>query len=52
VHSDHNPDWHNDTGQPNLATGVPNTDNPPTGDIRRQTGAGNDAVTPKNRNAQ
>ena len=30
VLSDHDPDWHNTSCQPNLATGVPNTDNPPT----------------------
>ena len=46
VHSDHNPDWHNGSCQPNLATGVPNTDNPPTGDICPIAGTGKEAATP------
>ncbi len=47
VHSDHNPDWHNGSCKPNLATGVANTDNPPTGDICPIAGTGKDAATPK-----
>ncbi|HVZ50496.1 MAG TPA: alkaline phosphatase family protein [Pseudolabrys sp.] len=45
VHSDHNPDWHNASCQPNLATGVANTDNPPTGDICPIAGTGKEAPT-------
>lgn len=47
VLSDHGPDWHNTSCQPNLATGIPNTDNPPTGSICPIAGTGKDAATPK-----
>ena len=46
VLSDNNPDWHNASCSPNLATGVAATDNPPTGPICPIAGLGTDAETP------
>lgn len=46
VHSDNDPDWHNATCSPNLATGVPNTDNPLSSNICPISGTGTDAATP------
>ena len=46
VLSDNNPDWHNASCSPNLATGVAATDNPPTGPICPIAGMGTDAETP------
>jgi hypothetical protein len=46
VHSDNDPDWHNNSCAPNLVTGVPNTDNPSSPNICPITGAGTDAATP------
>lgn len=47
VQSDHDSDWHNTSCQTNLATGVPNTDNPPTGKVCPITGTGTDGHTPR-----
>ncbi len=46
VRSDNSPDWHNATCAPNLATGIVNTDNPPSPDICPISGTGTDAATP------
>ena len=46
VHSDNSPDWHNANCIPNLASGTPNTDNPPSPSICPITGSGTDAATP------
>jgi hypothetical protein len=46
VHSDNDPDWHNNSCAPNLATGVANTDNPPSPSICPISGVGTDAATP------
>ena len=46
VHSDNNPDWHNLTCITNLASGVANTDNPPSPAVCPISGEGTDAETP------
>src|SRR5437764_1364080 len=46
VRSDNNPDWHNTTCIPNLASGTPNTDNPPSPNVCPISGSGMDAETP------
>ena len=46
VRSDHNPAWHDGACAPNLQTGVPNTDNPPSGNVCPIAGIGMDAETP------
>ncbi len=46
VQSDNNPDWHNSACSPNLATGVADTDNPPSPAICPIAGTGVDAATP------
>jgi hypothetical protein len=46
VLSDNDPDWHNGTCRTNLATGIPDTDNPSTGPICPIAGTGTDAATP------
>jgi len=46
VHSDNAPDWHNGACRTNLATGVPNTDNPASPNICPIFGSGTDAATP------
>ncbi len=46
VQSDNNPDWHNPSCLTNLATGVANTDNPPSPAICPIGGTGLDAATP------
>jgi len=46
VHSDNNPDWHNATCTPNLASGTANTDNPSSPNVCPITGEGTDAATP------
>lgn len=46
VHSDNNPDWHNAVCTNNLASGTPNTDNPPSPNICPIFGTGTDAATP------
>ncbi len=46
VQSDNDPDWHNSSCIPNLATGMPNTDNPPSPAICPISGTGVDAATP------
>ncbi len=46
VRSDNNPDWHNATCTTNLASGVPNRDNPPGGNVCPISGSGTDADTP------
>ncbi len=46
VQSDHDSDWHNFSCSSNLATGMTNTDNPPTGNICPIWGIGTDAATP------
>ncbi len=46
VLSDNNPDWHNTSCVTNLASGVPNTDNPPSPKICPIAGIGTDAATP------
>jgi phosphatidylinositol-3-phosphatase len=45
VLSDNDPDWHNSSCSPNLATGIANTDNPPSPAICPITGTGTDAET-------
>jgi phosphatidylinositol-3-phosphatase len=45
VHSDNAPDWHNASCTTNLASGVPNTDNPPSPAICPISGSGTDAAT-------
>ena len=46
VLSDNSTDWHDAACQPNLATGVPNTDNPASSNICPIAGTGTDAATP------
>src|SRR5215472_375143 len=46
VHSDNNPDWHNATCTPNLASGTVNTDNPSSPNVCAIAGEGTDAATP------
>jgi hypothetical protein len=46
VLSDNNPDWHNANCTTNLATGIANTDNPPSPNICPIAGIGTDAETP------
>ena len=45
VLSDNDPDWHNAACKTNLHTGIPATDNPPTGPICPIAGNGTDAPT-------
>ena len=46
VRSDNDPDWHNSACTTNLASGIPSTDNPATGNICPISGTGTDATTP------
>ena len=46
VRSDNNPDWHNATCLPNLATKTVNTDNPVSSNVCPISGTGTDAETP------
>jgi phosphatidylinositol-3-phosphatase len=46
VQSDHNADWHNASCANNLATGIANTDNPPSPNICPISATGTDAATP------
>jgi phosphatidylinositol-3-phosphatase len=46
VLSDNSPDWHNASCTTNLASGVANTDNPPSPAICPISGSGTDAATP------
>ena len=46
VQSDNAPDWHNASCTTNLASGVANTDNPPSPNICPIAGSGTDAATP------
>jgi phosphatidylinositol-3-phosphatase len=46
VLSDNPPDWHNASCTTNLASGVANTDNPPSPNICPISGSGTDAPTP------
>jgi hypothetical protein len=46
VHSDNSPDWHSISCVTNLATGIPNTDNPASPAICPIWGTGTDAATP------
>src|SRR5579863_8890258 len=46
VLSDNPPDWHDAACTTNLASGVPNTDNPPSPNICPISGSGTDAATP------
>ena len=46
VLSDHDTDWHNAGCATNLASGVANTDTPPTGKVCPIFGVGTDAATP------
>jgi hypothetical protein len=46
IHSDNYPDWHNSACQTNLATKIPNTDNPSTSVVCPIAGVGTDAATP------
>jgi len=46
VQSDNDPDWHNFYCETNLASGVPNTDNPPSPSICPIAGTGTDAAIP------
>ena len=46
VLSDNNSDWHNASCSTNLATGIADTDNPPSPDICPIGGTGSDAPTP------
>src|SRR5215468_10316664 len=48
VLSDNDPDFHNGSCSPNLATGTANTDNPPSSSVCPISGTGNDAATPAN----
>src|SRR6266481_1222418 len=45
VLSDNDPDWHNNSCSPNLATGIANTDNPPSPAICPIAATGTDAET-------
>ncbi len=44
--SDQYPNWHDTTCQPNILSGVTNTDNPSTGTVCPIAGIGTDAATP------
>ena len=46
VQSDNGPDWHNSSCITNLASGIANTDNPPSPNICPIVGTGTDAATP------
>ncbi len=46
VLSDNSPDWHNPSCTTNLASGIPNTDTPPSPAICPISGSGTDAATP------
>jgi hypothetical protein len=46
VQSDNSPDWHSTSCINNLATGIANSDNPPSPDICPIAGSGTDAATP------
>jgi hypothetical protein len=46
VQSDNSPDWRNANCTPNLASGTPNTDNPPSPAVCPITGSGTDGATP------
>lgn len=46
IQDDNYPDWHNTACTPNLGTGVPSTDNPPSPLICPIAGTGKDAATP------
>ncbi len=46
VHSDNDPDFHNSSCLPNLATATENTDNPASSSICPIAGTGTDAATP------
>ena len=46
VQSDNDPDWHNRSCTTNLASGTPDTDNPPSPNICPIWGVGTDAATP------
>src|SRR6266436_7969361 len=46
VLSDNSPDWHNASCTTNLASGVPNTDTPPSPAICPISGSGTDGATP------
>lgn len=46
VLNDNNPDWHSTSCTPNLASGTPATDNPPSPSICPIEGTGSDAATP------
>lgn len=46
VQSDHSPNWHNTDCVNNLASGVANTDNPPSPSVCPIAGVGTDAATP------
>src|ERR1700736_2924642 len=46
VHSDNDPDFHNSSCLPNLATATANTDNPASSSICPIAGTGTDAATP------
>ena len=46
IHSDNNPDWHDASCTTNLASGIVNTDNPPSPAICPIAGSGTDAATP------
>jgi hypothetical protein len=46
VLSDNSPDWHNPSCTTNLATGIPNTDNPASPAVCPVAGTGTDAATP------
>jgi hypothetical protein len=46
VLSDNSPDWHNASCTANLASGIPNTDNPPSPNVCPIAASGTDAATP------
>lgn len=46
VHSDNNPDWHNEKCTNNLTSGTPNTDTPSSSNVCPIYGTGTDAATP------
>lgn len=46
VQSDNDPDWHNSACTTNLASGTPDTDNPPSPPVCPISGSGTDAETP------
>lgn len=46
VQSDNSPDWHNASCTSNLASGIANTDNPPSPKVCPISGTGSDAATP------